>query len=40
MVQMDAVLPNCTYFVHRDSPNGPLVKYTTVGEQLYHGDYL
>lgn len=37
MVQNDALIPLCTYSVHRDSPNGPLVKFTRVGEQLYHG---
>ncbi|KAI1703608.1 cuticlin-1 [Ditylenchus destructor] len=36
MITHDAKLPACTYEVHRDSPNGPLVKYTRVGEQLYH----
>ncbi|CAK5106637.1 unnamed protein product [Meloidogyne enterolobii] len=36
----EPLLPACTYSVHRqvlkDSPNGPRVKYTHVGEQLYH----
>uniref|UniRef100_A0A183C956 ZP domain-containing protein n=1 Tax=Globodera pallida TaxID=36090 RepID=A0A183C956_GLOPA len=35
-VMSHAIIPNCTYSVHRDSPNGPRVKYTHVGEQLYH----
>ncbi|KAL3077943.1 hypothetical protein niasHS_013472 [Heterodera schachtii] len=35
-VMSDAIIPNCSYSVHRDSPNGPRVKYTHVGEQLYH----
>lgn len=32
----DAQLPSCNYSVHQDSPNGPLVRYTKVGELLYH----
>ncbi|KAI6228405.1 Zona pellucida domain-containing protein [Aphelenchoides besseyi] len=35
-VSNDAPIPTCNYQVHRDSPNGPIVQYSKVGEVLYH----
>ncbi|KAK0395015.1 hypothetical protein QR680_001064 [Steinernema hermaphroditum] len=29
-------MPKCSYTLHRDSPNGPIVKYSTVGDVIYH----
>lgn len=35
-VQSDAELPTCKYSVHRDSPNGPMIQYSKIGEVLFH----
>lgn len=31
-----AKMPLCTYSVRRDSIDGPIVQYATVGETVYH----
>ncbi|KAI6228662.1 Zona pellucida domain-containing protein [Aphelenchoides fujianensis] len=35
-VANDAPIPTCQYSVHRDSPNGPIIQYSKVGEVLFH----
>uniref|UniRef100_A0A0N5AY62 ZP domain-containing protein n=1 Tax=Syphacia muris TaxID=451379 RepID=A0A0N5AY62_9BILA len=29
-------IPECTYTLHRDSPNGPVLRYARVGDLIYH----
>lgn len=36
VVTQKIVLPTCRYQVLMDGPHGPPVKYTTVGQQVYH----
>lgn len=36
MITQQIALPTCRYQVLMDGPHGSPVKYTTVGEQVYH----
>lgn len=29
-------MPQCSYTLHRDSPNGPVLRYARVGDLVYH----
>jgi len=29
-------VPQCAYTIHRDSQNGPIVRYASVGDQIFH----
>ncbi|TMS34698.1 hypothetical protein L596_002235 [Steinernema carpocapsae] len=29
-------MPTCLYTLHKDSPNGPIAKFSTVGDVIYH----
>uniref|UniRef100_A0A1I7SGD4 ZP domain-containing protein n=1 Tax=Bursaphelenchus xylophilus TaxID=6326 RepID=A0A1I7SGD4_BURXY len=35
-IAQDATTPTCTYTIHRDSPNGPIIQYGKVGDIIYH----
>uniref|UniRef100_A0AC34QLD6 ZP domain-containing protein n=1 Tax=Panagrolaimus sp. JU765 TaxID=591449 RepID=A0AC34QLD6_9BILA len=35
-IEGKAKLPECVYTIHKDSPNGPIVKFAVVGQALYH----
>ncbi|CAD5212756.1 unnamed protein product [Bursaphelenchus okinawaensis] len=35
-IAQDAAMPQCTYSIHRDSPNGPIIAFSKVGEIIYH----
>ncbi|VDK28237.1 unnamed protein product [Anisakis simplex] len=35
-LQYDHSMPQCSYTLHRDSPNGPVLRYARIGDTVYH----
>uniref|UniRef100_A0A1I8AWQ7 ZP domain-containing protein n=1 Tax=Steinernema glaseri TaxID=37863 RepID=A0A1I8AWQ7_9BILA len=35
-LEVNNEVPKCSYTLHRDSPNGPIIKYSSVGDVIYH----
>lgn len=36
MLESGHAMPQCSYTLHRDSPNGPVLRYGRVGDIVFH----